>query len=330
MDRTLKIVIAGASGIGKHHAKWHHEIGNNVVGFLGRDDKRCKATLAGLKEIFDFSGHGYWDFECLLDEVQPDIVDICTPHELHYDLTIKALTAGAHVLCEKPLFWSKDLAPAAILAQAWKMVDLAQQQQRILGVCTQYAASLPHYFDLYEKERGTFDHPVCFYAEMETLARGQSRDVHELWIDMGSHPLSLLLSFMPEGTIDPDSLRVEFRNHQAHVQFIFVDKKNRCQCEIIVRDIEAGQPRRSFGVNEFLVNCSGRPDRQGVYRSVLQRDNQELISEDSMASLIRQFDNTVAGHDKTPLVPGVLGYRNLELQLQIWAAAQKTVTDQVI
>ena len=42
MARSVKVAIAGASGIGKHHAKWHYEAGSEVVGFLGRDEERCK------------------------------------------------------------------------------------------------------------------------------------------------------------------------------------------------------------------------------------------------------------------------------------------------
>jgi len=324
MARSVKVAIAGASGIGKHHAKWHYEAGSEVVGFLGRDEERCKATMAALKEIFDFSGRAYWDFDNLLDEERPDVVDVCTPHKEHYDHTFKALEAGAHVLCEKPLFWSADLAPEVLLERSRDMLALAQRKKRVLGVCTQYVASLPHYFKLYEPECGAFENPTYFFAEMETLSRGYKRDINELWIDMGSHPLSLLLSFMPTGAIDPDSLKVQFNGDQAHARFCFVGK-NTCQCEIIVRDIVDGQPVRRFGVNGFIVDCSGRPDEQGVYRAVLQRGDQELIGEDFMSMLIRQFDDTVAGLDKTPLVPGAFGVRNLELQLEILARVQKAV-----
>jgi predicted dehydrogenase len=41
--------------------------------------------------------------ENLLKKDSIDIVDICTPSDTHADLTIQALRAGKHVICEKPM-----------------------------------------------------------------------------------------------------------------------------------------------------------------------------------------------------------------------------------
>lgn len=43
------------------------------------------------------------DFNDILSDEEIDIVSICTPPVLHYDMVIKALRAGKHVICEKPL-----------------------------------------------------------------------------------------------------------------------------------------------------------------------------------------------------------------------------------
>ena len=58
-----------------------------------------------------------------------DVVVIATPHPSHAELTIAALAAGAHVLCEKPL------APEAREADA--MIAAADRTGRLLGVCFQ-------------------------------------------------------------------------------------------------------------------------------------------------------------------------------------------------
>ena len=191
MERALRVAIAGASGIGKHHAKWFHRASAHVVGFWGRSRESVAATACVLGDIFSFSGQGYWDLDRLLTAEQPDVVDVCLPNEAHFDCVKCALERGCHVLCEKPLVWHASGAEPT-QRQARALVDLAKQTGRHLGVCTQYVAALPAYRQLYEKARGSLATIESFYAEMETLARGRRRRAAEVWIDMAPHPLSML------------------------------------------------------------------------------------------------------------------------------------------
>jgi predicted dehydrogenase len=48
-----------------------------------------------------------------------DVVDVCTPSATHFDLSIGALEAGKHVLCEKPVaFDYRQTAMAAQMAES--------------------------------------------------------------------------------------------------------------------------------------------------------------------------------------------------------------------
>ena len=313
----MRVAVAGASGIGKHHAKWYHQAGCEVVGFLGRSEDSCISTERVLTELFGFSGKGYWDMGQLLTEQHPDIVDVCTPNEQHFDCVVQALEAGAHVLCEKPLVWCDGEGPERLLERGKVLVDKAHNAGLHFGVCTQYAAVLPHYRQLYESAHGPLEGISDFYAEMETLARGRLRAATDVWVDMAPHPLTLLLGWMPNGRIVEDSLRAEFVGSEAHLIFDFVDGGNVCHSEIVVRDLQEGKPLRRFGVNGFWVDCEGRNDTEGVYRSVLQWRKQEVIGEDFMASLIARFADAVRRVAPEPLVTGETGLRNLELQLQL-------------
>ena len=68
------------------------------------DSDRSKAqALAGRFDIPE----AYDDIEDVLRYVTPDAVVICTPNHLHEIHVVAALSAGVHVLCERPLALSQ-------------------------------------------------------------------------------------------------------------------------------------------------------------------------------------------------------------------------------
>jgi predicted dehydrogenase len=66
------------------------------------------------------------DYEIMLRQETLDVVSVCTPNALHAPMTIAALEAGAHVLCEKPM--------AVTTAEAQAMTDAARRTGRKLSI----------------------------------------------------------------------------------------------------------------------------------------------------------------------------------------------------
>jgi predicted dehydrogenase len=90
-----------------------------VVALGSRDVERGRAVAA---ELGIGTAHG--SYEALLDDDQVDAVYIPLPNHLHREWAIKALEAGKHVLCEKPLAMSST--------EAQQMVDVAERAGRVL------------------------------------------------------------------------------------------------------------------------------------------------------------------------------------------------------
>jgi len=69
----------------------------------------------------------YQDPQQMLDELHPDFVAVCTPNVYHKEWTIKALRAGVHVACEKPIAVSYE--------DAKEMWDVAAETGKKLFPC---------------------------------------------------------------------------------------------------------------------------------------------------------------------------------------------------
>ncbi|RMF80478.1 MAG: gfo/Idh/MocA family oxidoreductase [Chloroflexi bacterium] len=95
----LKVGVIGVGGIAKLHMPgWEQSPHTEVIAGADVSEKHLRAWQAAW-HIDD----GYTRPEDLINRPDIDIIDICTPNGYHTELTIAALEAGKHVMCEKPL-----------------------------------------------------------------------------------------------------------------------------------------------------------------------------------------------------------------------------------
>ena len=79
------------------------------------------------KAVKDYGcGKAVTDYQVILDDPTVDAVSVCTPNKMHSIITIAALKAGKHVLCEKPA--------ARTYAEAEEMQKTAQETGKILNI----------------------------------------------------------------------------------------------------------------------------------------------------------------------------------------------------
>lgn len=120
IGKTYQLAIVGLGGMGN----WHRETIGNIDGIEvcgSFDIKEERQQFAR-----DHGVTPYNSLEELLEDEKVDIVLCATPNDTHKDIVIRALRAGKHVVCEKPVTMnSKDLQ---------EMMDVAEETGNLFTV----------------------------------------------------------------------------------------------------------------------------------------------------------------------------------------------------
>ena len=108
----VRVGIIGMGGMGNMHFGVYEGLGEaQVVALADIEEERVKPGESSLAINIGAGGatidpekhKTYADPRKLLADADVDMVDICLPTFLHADYCIKAMRAGKHVLCEKPM-----------------------------------------------------------------------------------------------------------------------------------------------------------------------------------------------------------------------------------
>jgi predicted dehydrogenase len=128
MADKIRVGVVGAGAIGTVHVNsWKQVPGAEVVALSEINEERAAARAKALGVPSWFGD--YREMVCL---AEIDAVDVCTPNYLHCPVAVAALSAGKHVICEKPMAMNK--------AEGLKMVAAAKKAKRTLmmAFCMRY------------------------------------------------------------------------------------------------------------------------------------------------------------------------------------------------
>jgi len=113
MDK-VKFGIVGCGRIAQRHAEHIHNKGELVaVCDVVKEKADEMAKKYGVRAY-------YGPEEMYAKEKSIDVMSICSPNGLHAEHSIKALKAGYHALCEKPM--------ALTVADCGRMIQAAEQK----------------------------------------------------------------------------------------------------------------------------------------------------------------------------------------------------------
>ncbi|WZL81042.1 Gfo/Idh/MocA family oxidoreductase [Vallitaleaceae bacterium 9-2] len=115
--KKVKVGIIGCGGIGmqKHLPALSAVEEVEVVAFCDLIEERA---VKAAKEFGTKDAKVYTNYKELLKDKEIQTIHVCTPNKSHKDISIDALHANKHVLCEKPM--AKTAADAKAMLQAAK------------------------------------------------------------------------------------------------------------------------------------------------------------------------------------------------------------------
>ena len=192
MEKKLKVGIIGCGGIanGKHMPSLSKVKQCEMVAFCDIIVDRAEAAA---KKFGTPDAKVYEDYKELLKDESIDVVHVCTPNRSHSFITVDALEAGKHVMCEKPM--------AINSVEAKKMLDAAERTGKKLTIGYQNRFRDDSLYLKAEAEADTLGD--VYYAKATAIRRravptwGVFLNEYEQGggplIDIGTHALDLTL-----------------------------------------------------------------------------------------------------------------------------------------
>lgn len=179
----------------------------------------CKHIIARRFEQVDMMKHKFGfensslNFEDLLNDPEIDVIDICTPPYIHENMIERAMKAGKHVICEKPLSGyfgtdsdeppigktvSKAAMYDALIERLDHLREVVNQSGRMFMYAENfvYAPAIVKAAEIIEKKQSRI-----LFAKGEESLKGSSSPVAGEWsktgggtfIRTGAHPLTAIL-----------------------------------------------------------------------------------------------------------------------------------------
>jgi predicted dehydrogenase len=125
---TVRVAVVGLGMMGTTHFKAYQSVPQGgVVAVCDVSGRKLSGDWSGAAGNIDtgaarrtdLSGlRTYDNFARLLGDKDVDLVDLCVPTDQHAPMAVKALRAGKHVFCEKPMAVASRLAKRMIAAAA--------------------------------------------------------------------------------------------------------------------------------------------------------------------------------------------------------------------
>lgn len=200
---TIKVGVIGCGGIanGKHLPSLAKIQEVSMVAFCDID--KIKAESAATR-YGDENATVYEDYIELLKDDAIEVIHVCTPNNTHQEITVAALNASKHVMCEKPMAKTSEEAQLMIDAAVHNNKKLIIGYQNRFRADSQYLRKVTQRGDLGD----------IYFSKAHAIRRravptwgvflDEEKQGGGPLIDIGTHALDLTLWMMDN--YEPESV----------------------------------------------------------------------------------------------------------------------------
>ena len=331
-NRKFRAAIIGCGAISKNHTAVLSDADYaEIVAFCDVDPARAEVRRASAPEAAIFT-----DWREMLDVAKPEVVHICTPHDLHAEMACECLNRGINVYLEKPIAISEEelcrIEEAA--AKSTAKITVSFQNRRIVQNRL--------FNDLVEQDGGakagrgmvTWNRDEAYYTADDWHGR-LAREGGGLMINQAIHTLDMLQQIFPEKILSVRGMTALWENEA------FSEVEDNASFLV---NLEGGKRIVFFGTNnysvdahifyEVLTNNGTRITGMGghIYRNGVQMDTDEVRQQfDGKACwgyghrvCVREFYDAIRDGGEVP-VPLASAARTMRILFSLYRSNGKEI-----
>ena len=241
--RILRAAIIGCGAISKNHTAVLSDADYaEIVAFCDIDPVRAEVRHALAPDAAIFT-----DWKKMLDEVKPDVVHICTPHDLHAEMACECLARDINVYLEKPIAISEE--------ELCRIEDAAAKSRAKITVSFQNRRIVQNrlFNELVEADGGakagrgmvTWSRDEAYYTADDWHGK-LAREGGGLMINQAIHTLDMIQQVFPEKILSVRGMTAIWENEA------FSEVEDNATFLV---NLEGGKRIVFFGTNNYSVDA---------------------------------------------------------------------------
>ncbi len=302
----VKVGVIGVGHLGFHHARVYTELLNtDVVGIMDTNPERAAAVGELLRVPF------YSDVEAFYRHARPDAVSVVVPTVQHFESAKRALSAGIHVLIEKPV--------TSTVEEAVVLLQLAAAQNLVLQV-----GHIERFNSAVQHVRNIIKEPLFLQSRRIGPFSSRISDVGVV-LDLMIHDIDIILSLVHSEISAISAMGRSVRSSLEDIATAQIAFENGTLAQILVsrvserrlRQLEIMEPERFVTVNYETQDVSIHRCVQEKECGLVEVIEHPVFPKREPLKLELQHFVTCVREGKQPLVGIMDGKRALEVAISV-------------